>query len=229
MFSKKILFRRPNTYKRYPRGGRAPFSPCETNGCQRAHLYYSNEHKSFPLTMGLTCLSRTLAEDSACSVKAHTFSFWMMKSTVMCLARVLPKFPHSCSGNVGASHTPLELIASFIAPSKGSCCGRKVMEAVPKDSSEQRINILKQNLNLKKKKERSRTENWAQVWHVHINTFLSGQLAVTGSVGASSGRDSHSEWTEWQWLSMKMHMSLCLGLCLLCCLVTSCIGGIYKN
>jgi len=72
----------------------------------------------------------------------------------MCLAGNFPSSLPSCSGNRAASHAPPEPTTSFIVLSEGSCCGRKVTGAVPKDSSEHRLEILKHNLNLKKKREK---------------------------------------------------------------------------
>lgn len=50
------------------------------------------------------------------------------------------------------------------------------MGAVPKDSSENRRNILKYNLNLGKKKEQKTGDG------VHINTLLSKQPSITESL-----------------------------------------------
>lgn len=143
--------------KKSPSGDSAPvkYLPAEGEpssplmkwmGARGATSSIATNCKSSAPTMDLTWLSRILAEDSACRVRIHVFSFWIMKSIVMCLAGIFLKaFPRT--GNRTACHMPSELLATLIFPSEARCYGRKVMGAVPEDSSTHRINVLKHNLN----------------------------------------------------------------------------------
>lgn len=125
---KKIFSKRLIIYKRSPGGKGAPFSSYEKTGYQRIQLYYSKKLQILSSDHG----HYLVTQDSACKVKNHTFSFWIMTFSALCLSGFFPKSLPRYDGNGPASHAPTEVMANFIVPRESSCWGRKVMKAVPR-------------------------------------------------------------------------------------------------